>query len=312
MSARPNENLTPDGPVTAAQPLLSIIIVTYQSRDEIAGCLKSIPEDVCGAPVETIVVDNASTDGTIDFVRSRYPATFTVGTGANLGFGRANNIGYARARGAFILFLNPDTIVNREALEKCLNRLQNEPEIGIISPRLVLANGEMDLACRRSIPSVWDGLMRASGLARLFPHLPLCAGYNLTHLPETGTYRVGAVNGAFMMSSRLVLRRIGLFDEEFFMYGEDLDLCFRCRVQGFSVVYDGRCSIVHFKGRSSSKEYRAMSRELFVGTKKFYFKHFTRPDSRVGRWKYEFLFWLWESYAQLTGNFRRQKTVRPP
>ena len=97
MSARPNENLTPD-PMTAAQPLLSIIIVTYQSRDEIAGCLKSIPEDVCGAPVETIVVDNASTDRTIDFVRSRYPATITVGTGANLGFAAACNRGAAAAR----------------------------------------------------------------------------------------------------------------------------------------------------------------------------------------------------------------------
>lgn len=299
------------GPVTAPQPLLSIIIVTYQSRDEIAGCLESIPSDVCGGAVEVIVVDNDSTDGTIDFVRPHYPTAITVNTGANLGFGRANNIGYARARGAFILFLNPDTIVNREALEKCLNRLQNESEIGIISPRLVLANGEMDLACRRSIPSVWDGLMRASGLARVFPHIPLCAGYNLTHLPETETYCVGAVNGAFMMSSRAVLRRIGLFDEEFFMYGEDLDLCFRCRVQGFSVVYDGRFAIIHLKGRSSSREYRAMSRELFAGTKKFYLKHFTPPDSRVGRWKYEFLFWLWDSYARLSGALRRQKTARP-
>ncbi len=140
MPVSPNDSFPGIDAAASQKPLLSIIIVTYQSHDEISACLDSLPRDLCGSPVEIIVVDNASKDGTLDFVRSRYPHVIAVEAGANLGFGRANNLGYSHARGAFILFLNPDTIANREALENCLRRLQNEPEVGIISPKLVLGD----------------------------------------------------------------------------------------------------------------------------------------------------------------------------
>src|SRR5439155_93735 len=119
------------------------------------------------------------------------------------------------------------------------------------------------------------------------------------YLPEDETYPVGAVNGAFIMTSRRVLTRIGVFDEQFFMYGDDLDLCLRCNLGGFRVVYDGRYAITHLKGRSSSKEYRTMSKALFTGTKQFYLKHFNPTNSPLVRWKYDILFGLWRSLAWL-------------
>jgi len=295
-----------------ARDVLSIVIVTYNSRQEIAACLDSLPPELFGLPVEVILVDNASSDGTLDFVRASYPRVTAFSTGGNPGFGAANNIGVHRSTGEYLLFLNPDTQMNRTSLEHCLRRLQTEPEIGIISPKLVLANGEMDLACRRSVPTAWDGLTRSTGLSRLFPRVKWCAGYNLTYLPENDTYPVGAVNGAFMMMRRRLFTRIGGFDEQFFMYGEDLDICLRCSQAGFKVIYDGRHSVIHLKGCSSRKLHKAMSKALFAGTKQFYLKHFNPKNSRFVRWKYGALFGIWRATAAITAAVKGHKAARPP
>jgi len=295
----------------ADAPILSIIIVTYRSARDIGGCLQSIPRKLGGREVEVIVVDNASPDETESVVRGGFPWVHFIAAGDNLGFSRANNRGTAEASGEYILFLNPDTIVHEAALLAGLERLQADVAIGIYSPKLVLADGSMDLACRRSIPTVWDGFTRATGLARCFPRVRLLAGSNLTYLPEDGTYDVGAVNGAFMMISRRHLAKIGLFDERFFMYGDDLDLCLRCTRAGLRVIYDGRHAITHLKGQSSAKEYRAMSHELFRGTKQFYLKHFNPERSRWRKWQFDALFGCWEMTARLLGQLRGHKLARP-
>ena len=245
------------------RPILSVIIVTYQSRHEIEACLASIPARIRDRPVEIVVADNLSVDGTPEFVAGHFPAARLLRLNENLGFSKANNRGLAHSHGETVLFLNPDTVVNLAALDACLLRLAHEPRIGVISPRLEMADGTIDPACRRSIPTIWDGFTRATGLARLFPRSRWLSGYNLTYLPERETYRVGSVNGAFMMLPRRVLEQVGSFDEQFFMYGEDLDLCHRCERAGFLVVYDGRHTIIHLKGRSSSKKLSGLVRAAF-------------------------------------------------
>lgn len=291
--------------------ILTVITVTYNSRGEVGPCIESIPRELSGRPVEAIIVDNASMDGTLEFIRAKYPDVACYPAGGNLGFGTANNFGVRRSTGEFVLFLNPDARVNREALEHCLRRLESEADIGIISPKLVLANGEMDLACRRAVPTVWDGVTRSTGLSRMFPSVKWCAGYNLTYLPDDETYQVGAVNGAFMMMRSSLFRRIGAFDERFFMYGEDLDLCLRCSKEGFKVVYDGRYSVIHLKGSSSRKVYQTMSKALFTGTKQFYLKHFNPRNSLIVRWKYDALFWLWGKFSSTIGAIKGHKAARP-
>jgi GT2 family glycosyltransferase len=257
------------------------------------------------------VVENASGDGIGDLIRSNYPWVIFFEPGVNLGFGRANNLAYELARGEFILFLNPDTISNEAAYQHCLERLQAEPEIGVISPKLVMLDGEMDLACRRSIPTVWDGFCRALGLATRFPSVALFSGYNLTHLPDGGTYEVGSVNGAFMLCPRRALLRVGVFDEQFFMYGDDLDLNYRFRKAGYRVVYDGRVKLVHIKGASSSKEAEKMARAVFGATRQFYLKHFNPHGSLLVSLKYALLFGAWEKLATIRARLKGHRRAQP-
>lgn len=300
---------------TAAGPtpsiLLSVIIVTFRSRGEIRECLESIPRRLQDREVEVIVVENASGDGIGELIGREFPWVIFLDAGGNLGFGKANNLGYERARGEYVLFLNPDTVSNAGAYEHCLGRLQAEPGIGVISPMLVLRNGEMDLACRRSFPTVWDGFCRAVGLAARFPGIRLFAGYNLTYLPADGSYDVGSVNGAFMLCPRRALLRVGVFDEQFFMYGDDLDLCFRFRRAGYRVVYDGRVRIIHLKGMSSATDAERMGREVFSATRQFYLKHFNPHGSRRVFWKYRLLFGAWAALARFKARWKGYRGARP-
>ena len=298
-------------------PVLSIIIVAYQSRDELPACLASLPAELLGRRVEICVVNNSPGDGVAEWIARDYPAVRCLEPGANLGFGRANNTGYRATTGECVLFLNPDTVCNAPALEHCVRRVLAEPELGLISPRLELADGSMDLACRRSIPTLWDGLCRACGLAAAFPRTAFFAGYNLTHLPEDGTYAVGAINGAFMLARRAVLDQVAapslsaVFDENFFMYGDDLDLCIRVARAGRKIVYDGRVRITHLKGQSVAKEYETMSRAIFDANREVYLKHFNPNGSVLVRWKYHAAFGLWKLVAGLRARWRGHRRVRP-
>ena len=213
--------------------------------------------------------------------------------------------------GEHVLFLNPDTVANESALVHCLARLQAEPDIGLISPKLLLADGSMDLACRRSVPTLWDGFCRATGLAACFPQQSFFAGYNLTHLPADGTYEVGMINGAFLLGPRAVFERVGVFDENFFMYGDDIDLCIRVGRAGWRIVYDGRFAIVHLKGLSVAKELEPMSRAIFEANRDVYLKHFNPRQSRLVRWKWRLAFALWRTLAHWRARFRGHRRVRP-
>ena len=292
---------------------MSVIIVAYQSRDEIGACLSSLPRTLEGRAVEVIVVDNSPGDGTGEIAWRDFPWVDYVAAEKNLGFGCANNRGFARARGEFILFLNPDTVSNEAAFAHCLARLHADRRIGLISPRLELADGTMDLACRRSIPTLWDGFCRASGLAAAFPRAAIFSGYNLTHLPDDGTYKVGAINGAFMLAPRRALASVAVggavFDENFFMYGDDLDLCIRVAHAGWKIIYDGRVRITHLKGVSVAKNYDAMARAIFDANREVYLKHFAH--SPLARWKYALTFAAWKWVALARAKLRGHRRVRP-
>jgi GT2 family glycosyltransferase len=299
----------------SAAPVLSVVIVAYKSRDEIEACVGSLPRELQGRPVEVIVVDNSPDDGAGAIVRGKFPHVTYLPAPENLGFGRANNRGYRVSSGEHVLFLNPDTISNAAALGHCLARLRDDEKIGLISPKLVLADGTMDAACRRSIPTLWDGFTRASGLAAAFPGTALFAGYNLTHLPDDGTYEVGAINGAFMLAPRRALAAVApdgrVFDERFFMYGDDLDLCIRVGRAGWKIVYDGSVSIVHLKGVSVARDYDAMSEAIFDANRDVYLKHFNPRGSRLVTWKYHAAFGLWKKVALLRARWRDHRQVRP-
>ena len=301
--------------MTKTLPILSIVIVAYKSRAELGACLGSLPCDLLGRRVEVCVVNNSAKDGVAEWLADAFPAVLFLEPGPNLGFGRANNLGFHATTGDGVLFLNPDTICNVVALEHCVRRIVAEPEIGLISPRLVLADGTMDLACRRSIPTLWDGFCRATGLAAVFAHSAMFAGYNLTHLPVDGSYEVGAINGAFMLARRRELLDLApggqVFDENFFMYGDDLDLCIRVARAGRRIVYDGSVSITHLKGTSVAKDYDGMSRAIFDANRDVYLKHFNPRNSRLVRWKYRVAFAVWKAVSLTRARLRGHRRVRP-
>lgn len=296
------------------RPILSIIIVAYKSREELPACLASLPSHLLEREVEVCVINNSPGDGVAGWAGSAFPRVQLLEPESNLGFGRANNLGFSRTTGEFVLFLNPDTVCNADALAHCIGRLQAETDIALISPRLELADGSMDLACRRSIPSLWDGLCRAAGLAAAFPRRSIFAGYNLTHLPPSGTYDVGMINGAFMLGRRVDLDRIAgpagqVFDEAYFMYGDDIDLCIRFHRAGRRIVYDGRVSITHLKGMSVAKDYDSMSAAIFDANRDVFLKHF--GTTWMSRLKWRAAFGAWKTIARLRARLRGRRQVRP-
>ena len=285
--------------------------------------MRSIPGRLAGegaaGDVEILVVDNSrNADGTGDWLAREASQVRYLSPPENLGFGRGNNLGFRESTGECVLFLNPDTVCNPAALEHCVARVRAERDLGLISPQLVLADGTMDLACRRSIPTLWDGFCRASGLAAAFPRSALFSGYNLTHLPPGGTYDVGAINGTFMLARREMLERIAappphvVFDERFFMYGDDLDLCLRVARAGRRVVYDGRVAFTHLKGVSVGKDRARMARAIFDANRDVYLKHFNPRGSRLVAWKYRCAFGLWKAVALARARLTGRRRVRPP
>ena len=303
------------------KPILSIVIVAYLSRDEIGACLGSLPREIEGRPVEVVLVDNSrDVDGTGAVARAARDDVDYVVPAENLGFGRANNLGYARTRGECVLFLNPDTVSDPVSLAHCVRRALADSGIGLISPKLVMADGQVDLACRRSIPTLWDGFCRASGLAARFPKSAWAAGYNLTHLDEGGTYEVGAINGAFMLGRREVFEAVAkhgadgrarVFDERFFMYGDDLDLCIRVAGAGRRIVYDGSVAITHLKGQSVAKSYEAMSTAIFDANRDVYLKHFNPRGSLWVEWKWRAAFGVWKAVSRWRARRRGYRRVKP-
>ena len=260
---------------------LSVIIVNYNVRQFLESALASIRRAMEGIRGEIFVVDNASDDGSAEMVRTQFPEVILIQNDENLGFARANNIALARARGTYILLINPDTIVQEDTLKDMIRFFDDNPDVGLAGCKILNPDGTFQLPCRRSFPTPWVAFTKITGLSTLFPKSPLFGRYNLTYLSPDETYEVDAVSGSFMMIRGSVYRAIGGLDEKFFMYGEDLDWCYRVRESGSKVYYVHTTKVVHFKGESTRRSsinevkvfYRAM--QIFVD------KHFNR--SRILR-----------------------------
>jgi GT2 family glycosyltransferase len=235
---------------------LTIAIVSYNTAEVLAHCLASIEKarascEAEGLQLETWVIDNASRDGSAQMVARDFPSVHLIESPENLGFGRANNLVFAKTRDEYVLVLNPDTEIGAQCLLGCRRFADEHRDVGILGCRVVLPDGTLDRACKRGIPTPLNALCYFTGLDRLFPRHPVIGGYNATYVAETEQADVGAVVGAFMWIRREALDAVGGFDEEFFMYGEDLDLCYRFTQAGWRVVYVPRYEVRHHKGVSS-------------------------------------------------------------
>ncbi len=232
---------------------LSIIIVNYNVKEFLQNLIHSIEKASTNITKEIIVIDNASDDGSVEFLKEKFPQIRLIANKINLGFGKANNIGLKEATGKYILLLNPDTIVAEDTFEKMLEFFDKNSEAGLAGCKILNPDGTLQLACRRSFPGPWTSFTKVSGLSSLFPKSKLFARYNLTYLDENQSYEVDAISGSFMMMRKVVYEKVGGFDEQFFMYGEDLDICYRIQKAGFKVFYVHTTQIIHYKGESTKR-----------------------------------------------------------
>ena len=232
---------------------LSVVIVNYNVRDFLHNALVSLHKAMKGIKGEVFVVDNASDDGSVEMVRKRFPAVQCIVNKANMGFAKANNQALRKARGRLVLLINPDTVVQEDTLKVMLRFFEENSDVGVAGCKIMNPDGTFQLACRRSVPTAWVAFTKISGLSSIFPKSRLFGKYNLTYFSPDETYEVDAVSGSFMMVRREAFEKVGGLDEEFFMYGEDLDWCYRIQQEGWKIYYVHSTQIIHYKGESTRR-----------------------------------------------------------
>jgi GT2 family glycosyltransferase len=254
---------------------LSIIIVNYNVKAFLQNCLLSIKKATEKIDSEIIVVDNASDDGSIELIKKNFEDVILIESPVNLGFSKANNLGLKISQGKYICLINPDTIVEENTFEVMINFMENHPDVGLAGCKILNPDGTFQLACRRSFPTPWVAFTKIIGLSKLFPKSKLFAKYNLTYLDENQSYEVDAVSGSFMFLRRDVYEKIGGLDETFFMYGEDLDYCYRVKQAGYKVYYVHSTQIIHFKGESTKRSNIDELKHFYDAMRLFVRKHFS-------------------------------------
>jgi hypothetical protein len=264
---------------------LAVVVVNYNVRDLLRDCLGSVLASRGECAFEVCVVDNGSTDGSAEMVEAHFPQLRLV-RAENRGYAVGNNLGL-RAFGfdgsspeaRYALLLNPDTLVSPRVLADLVAFMDAQPQAGVVGPRLVREDGSLDKACRRGFPTPEVAFYRLSGLSKLFPRSRRFGRYNVTYLSPDVTAEVDSVVGACMLIRGQVLAEVGLLDEQYFMYAEDLDFCYRAKERGWQVWYDADVTVLHYKGQSSRQRSTFANVQFYKTMRLFHDKHFRSRSS---------------------------------
>jgi O-antigen biosynthesis protein len=232
---------------------LSIIIVNYNVRFFLEQCLNSVLNSMKNIPAEVFVVDNTSVDGSVAMVREKFPWVKLIENQENVGFSKANNQAILQSSGKYILLLNPDTVLEEKTLEKVLGYMEQNPATGGLGVKMINGKGKFLPESKRGIPTPLTAFYKIFGLSLLFPKSEKFGKYHLSYLKTDEIHEVDVLSGAFMLLRRQTLDKIGLLDENFFMYGEDIDLSYRITLAGYKNIYYPLTTIIHYKGESTKK-----------------------------------------------------------
>lgn len=260
---------------------LSILIISYNTRDLTLDCLRSVFHRNCGLSYEVIVVDNASTDGSADGIAEHFPQVHLVRLESNAGFARANNLAARKASGEFLLLLNPDTVLLNDAPKQAVDLSRLRREIGIVGGRTFFPDGTLNYNCCHGRPTVWSMLCLGTGLAALFRRSRWLNPELLGRWPRDTVREVDAVSGCFLLIRRTLWEQLGGFDERFFMYGEDTDLCLRARRLGYGCAVCPDARLVHYGGASEKARPDKMVR-LFRAKAQLIRRHWSRGAIPLG------------------------------
>jgi O-antigen biosynthesis protein len=249
---------------------LSVIIVSFNVRDFLRQCLSSVVTASGKLACEIIVVDNNSTDGSVEMIKNEFPGVILIANSVNSGFSAANNQAIRRSEGSFVLLLNPDTIVEKDTFSKCIDFMNDHSDAGALGARMINGDGMFLPESKRAFPTPLTAFFKTFGFSWLFPNSEFINRYYLPQIDSNDTSLTEVIPGAFMLIRREALNISGLLDEVFFMYGEDIDLSYRLMQTGYKNYYFPEIQIIHFKGKSTSRNgykdiinfYRAM--QLYV------------------------------------------------
>lgn len=241
--------------------ILSVIIINYNVKYFLEQCLCSVEKAIAGNELltnnaEIFVVDNNSSDNSLEYLQYKFQGTQFIVNDSNVGFARANNQALKKASGKYILFLNPDTIIAEDSLLNCISFLKINRNAGAVGVRMIDGAGNFLKESKRGFPSPWASFCKLSGLTKLFPDSKFFSSYYLGNLKEFENNPVEILSGAFMMIRKEALDKTGGFDEQFFMYAEDIDLSYRIQQAGYQNYYIADTTIIHFKGESTNKDFR--------------------------------------------------------
>jgi GT2 family glycosyltransferase len=254
---------------------LSVIIVSWNAKAFLLECLASVLAQDVDAAIEIIVVDNASTDGSPDAVAAAFPTVKVIRNTANYGFARANNIGIRASTGDYLFLINSDVVVLAHCFRRMVRYLDGHPEIGMLGPRITGADGEVQRSCM-GYPSLWNTLTRALALDIVFPGSKLVGGQLLTFWRHDQTRAVEVINGCFWAVTRRALNQVGLLDERYLIYGEDIDWCRRFNQRGWKVVFYPEAAAIHYGGASSANAPTRFYVEMQRATCQYWLKHHSR------------------------------------
>jgi hypothetical protein len=292
---------------------LSVVILAFRGYDGLAASVEAVFASQTNYRYEVIVVDNGSADGTAErfekeFIGSQHPNLKLI-RNSNEGFAKGNNLGIRNSSGKYVLLLNPDTAVQTDTIQKCLDYIATNPRIGALGCKLIKADGKLDLASRRSFPNPFNALYRFLQLPKLFPKNKHFSSYNLIYTSENETMEVDSLSGAFMLMPRKVLDEVGMLDSQYFMYGEDIDLCYKIKQAGYKVIYFPKTSTYHYKGQSSKKTPYLMLYQFHRSMWIFYKKHYIKKYPAILGWLVYLGIWLRFSVLIFLNFFRKEKFV---
>ncbi len=263
--------------------LLSVVIVSYNTKELLLQLLNSLTAELKNLPgkSEVIIVDNASQDDTVVEVTKKYPDIKIIVNDTNYGFSHANNIAITQSKGKYILLLNSDIRVQENSLKETLSYLEENPGMGVITSKVVLPIGSIDPACHRGFPTPWASFCYLIGLEKLFPKIKLFSGYHMWYLDINKIHEIDSPSGAFYMIKREVVKDVGKLDEDYFMYGEDLDWSYRIKKKGWKIIFFPEVSVIHYKNQSGfqaeDKNIRKKTRSAFYDAMIiFYKKHYQK------------------------------------
>lgn len=260
---------------------LSVIIVNFNVKYFLEQCLHAVIKASSGISTEIFVVDNASTDGSKEYLEAKFPQVIFKWNSSNVGFAKANNSVLTESKGDHVLFLNPDTIIPEDCLVNCIAFFRNNIDCGALGVHMIDGTGKFLKESKRSFPSAATSFFKIAGFTSLFPYSKLFARYYAGHLNEKENNEVDVLAGAFMMLSRTVLGKVKGFDEDYFMYGEDIDLSYRIKTCGYKNYYFAGTTIIHFKGESTQKRSSNYIRTFYGAMDLFVSKHYRQQKLKL-------------------------------